>query len=515
MQKLREGWDCPFAYVLCSLRETRSATAIEQIVGRILRLPGAQTKQHPDLNCAYAFSVSPSIVEVLAELREALEHNGFTTAEAERIIIPVTQGSLPLGAHPKSIQLQPSEIDRDVAEVQVAALGGKARIDASSGEITVLVPLDKEETEKLASCVKSPEAKAQVVEAVKLVTEAERAFGGTGQTRPPSPYEQQLDFFVPFLCVQENGMLFEFDSTFLIEHEWKLSEKDASLAEYYNPLERPANFSGVVDIGAKGEVQTRVLENDKAADFITTVHQQVLQFSGGGDWTTEKLIAWLDRHIEHKDIAAGESAEFLRKVIRGLMAKFGITDVSVLALDRFRLRDEVERRIDRHRAAEYEAAFQMYLLPQSCLVVTNDRGINFKTMAYEPSWLYEGSFQFRKHYFGAKPGELREKTPSGDLTEEIKCAQFIDAMPQVKFWVRNLARKTSSFRLQTSTDWFYPDFICQLVDGRVLVVEYKGKIFYDSIDSEEKRAVGAVWASRSNGKCLFAMPTEGDFSALT
>jgi len=452
VQKLREGWDCPFAYVLCSLRETRSATAIEQIVGRILRLPGAQTKQHPDLNCAYAFSVSPSIVEVLAELREALEHNGFTT---------------------------------------------------------------KAETERLASCVKSPEAKARVVEVIKLVTEAERAFGGTGQTRPPSPYEQQLDFFVPFLCVQENGMLFEFDSTFLIEHEWKLSEKDASLAEYYNPLERPANFSGVVDIGAKGDVQTRVLENDKAADFITTVHQQVLQFSGGGDWTTAKLIAWLDRHIEHKDIAAGESAEFLRKVIRGLMTKFGITDVSVLALDRFRLRDEVERRIDRHRAAEYEAAFQMYLLPQSRLVVTNDRGINFKTMAYEPSWLYEGSFQFRKHYFGAKPGELREKTPGGDLTEEIKCAQFIDAMPQVKFWVRNLARKTSSFRLQTSTDWFYPDFICQLVDGRVLVVEYKGKVFYDSTDSEEKRAVGAVWASRSGGKCLFVMPTEGDFSALT
>ena len=44
VQKLREGWDCPFAYVLCSLKETRSATAIEQIVGRILLLPNAQAK---------------------------------------------------------------------------------------------------------------------------------------------------------------------------------------------------------------------------------------------------------------------------------------------------------------------------------------------------------------------------------------------------------------------------------------------------------------------------------------
>ena len=49
VQKLREGWDCPFAYVLCSLRETRSATAIEQIVGRILRLPNAQRNSIPIL----------------------------------------------------------------------------------------------------------------------------------------------------------------------------------------------------------------------------------------------------------------------------------------------------------------------------------------------------------------------------------------------------------------------------------------------------------------------------------
>ena len=57
VQKLREGWDCPFAYVLCSLQETRSATAIEQIVGRVLRLPSQKPKQHPDLNCAYVFSL--------------------------------------------------------------------------------------------------------------------------------------------------------------------------------------------------------------------------------------------------------------------------------------------------------------------------------------------------------------------------------------------------------------------------------------------------------------------------
>ena len=516
VQKLREGWDCPFAYVLCSLRETRSPTAIEQIVGRILRLPQARTKQHPDLNCAYAFSVSDSLPEVLNELREALESNGFTAAEAERIIIPLTQGTLPLGMQPKTVRFEPGkEIDAAVAEVQVAALAGKVRIDPGKGEITVFVPLDKAETETLTSCVKTPEAKAKLEAIVELVREAEIAFGGSGKTRVPSPYEQQLDFVVPLLCVLENKELFEFESTFLLEHPWKLSEKDAALSNFYDPLHRPAAEAGYVDVGANGKVQTKVALEPKETDFIGTLHQQVLALGDAGDWTLESLVAWLDRQIEHDDIPIGESAEFLRKVARGLMAKYGITDLSVLALDRFRLRDEINARIQQHRNSERKAAFQQLLALGSPLVVSGERALNFKTMGYEPGWLYEGGFAFQKHYFGPKPGELREKTASGELTQEFKCAQFLDSLCEVRFWMRNLVRKPSSFRLQTSTDWFYPDFLCQLSDGRVLAVEYKGKDRYTAEDAEEKRAVGAVWSSRSDGRCTFVMPTGNDFSVIT
>jgi len=512
VQKLREGWDCPFAYVLCSLKETRSATAIEQIAGRILRLPNAQAKQHPDLNCAYAFSVSDSITEVLAELREALENNGFTAAEAERIIIPVPQGTLPLGVQPKTVQVSPGDIDVEIAQMQLAALAGKARVDVSKGEITVVVPLDTEEADKLASCVMTPEAKAKVSEAIMLVREAEKAFGGSGKTRTPSPYERQIDFIVPLLCVQENGRLLEFESTFLLEHPWKLSVKDASLPDSYNPLKRPVGKAGLVDVGMKGEVQTSVLQETPGADFVATLHQQVFALGGIGDWKLESLIAWLDRQIDHQDIPAGESTEFLRKVLRGLMTKFGIADVSVLALDRFRLRAEIQDRIQEHRDNERKVAFQQFILPNSPLTVSGERTINFKTMSYEPSWVYEGGFHFKRHYFGPKPGELSETTPSGALREEFQCAQFLDELPEVQFWVRNLARKATSFRLQSSRAWFYPDFLCQLKDGRVLVVEYKGKHLFPT--AEEKRAVGAVWESRSGGKCLFVMPEGKDLEAI-
>ncbi len=514
VEKLREGWDCPFAYVLCSLKETWSATAIEQIVGRILRLPKAQAKRHPDLNCAYAFSVSESITVVLAELREALEHNGFTKAEAERVILSVPQGTLPLGVQPQTVTFASTEIDPTVAQVQEAALGGKVRIDTTTGAITIVVPLDQDDTERVKSCLTTPEARIRVDAAAELVRKAEQAFGGSGKPGQPSPYEQQLDFLVPLLCFNENGMLYEFESTFLLEHPWKLSEKDASLSVGYNPLMRPYGKAGQIDVGVKGDVQTTLMSDTAASDFVGTLHQQVLQLSGADDWSLERLVAWLDRQIDHHDIPVGESAEFLRKAIRGLQAKYGMTDVGTLALDRFRLRDEIAARIQEHREAERKASFQMLLLQDSPLTVAEERTINFKTMGYEPSRVYEGGFQFQRHYFGPKPGELTEKTADGRITEEFQCAQFLDGLPQVKFWVRNLARKPTSFRLQTAKDWFYPDFLCQLIDGRTLAVEYKGKHLFDGLDAEDKRAIGAIWASRSDGRCLFVMPTDGDFSTI-
>jgi len=513
VQKLREGWDCPFAYVLCSLRETRSPTAIEQIVGRVLRLPGAALKRHADLNCAYAFSVSPNIGEVLEELRAALESNGFTAAEADRIVIPASQVALPLGLQPVRVQVAPREIDVLLLETQLPALAGKAEVNAASGAITIMEVLTQEETEKLTSCVNTPGAKAKIEQAAAAVRETDRAYGGTGAPRVRSPYERNCDFVVPVLCVREGELLLEFESTFLLEHPWRLSERDATLRAAYNPLERPKGYAGTLDVGEKGEVQTSFMMETQEANFVTTLHQQVLALETPGDWTLEALVAWLDHQIPHEDIPLGESAAFLHKVLRGLMATHG-AELGDLAADRFRLCAEIEARIQQHRAQERKVAFQMYLEPNSPLEADAQYALNFKNLGYEPSWLYEGSYQFKKHYYGPKPGELAATTPNGRPAEEAACAEFLDQCAEVAFWVRNLARKNTSFRLQTSTDFFYPDFLCQLIDGRVLAVEYKGKDRYDAADAEEKRAIGAVWAARSNGKCLFCMPTDRDFSEI-
>jgi type III restriction enzyme len=182
------------------------------------------------------------------------------------------------------VQVEPAiDLDVDVAQYQTEMLGGKVQIDAAKGEITVLVPLSEAEEEALHSCLKTPAAKAKVQAAVALVQTMEKAFGGSGKPRPLTPYERRLDFVVPLLCVQENGRLFEFESTFLIEHPWRLSTKDASLSPDYNPCQRTAAQSGWLDVGTTGKVETQIAERLQQDDFIAQLHQQTFAITGATD----------------------------------------------------------------------------------------------------------------------------------------------------------------------------------------------------------------------------------------
>ena len=95
VQALREGWDCPFAYVLCSLQRLSSATAVEQLLGRVLRMPYAARRGREALNKAYAHVVEAKFSNAAHELADRLINNmGFEALDVASMI--VQQGYLPL-----------------------------------------------------------------------------------------------------------------------------------------------------------------------------------------------------------------------------------------------------------------------------------------------------------------------------------------------------------------------------------------------------------------------------------
>lgn len=76
-QALQEGWDCPFAYILCTLAASSNLNALTQLVGRILRQPGARKTGHKALDECYVVTHHARTAEVIKAIKDGLERDGL------------------------------------------------------------------------------------------------------------------------------------------------------------------------------------------------------------------------------------------------------------------------------------------------------------------------------------------------------------------------------------------------------------------------------------------------------
>jgi type III restriction enzyme len=217
----------------------------------------------------------------------------------------------------------------------------------------------------------------------------------------------------------------------------------------------------------------------------------------------EDVLRELDRRIRRSDLIQADKIAWLGKVLDGLEAR----DISLVYCARHasRLADTIAARLEVLLQQGKLAAFRQTLFGDSATPAVNERfAFSFKPESYPASRLYNGPYRFKKHFYPA-PGDLADDI----ATEETACAIAIDEMDEVRVWVRNLdSQPVTSFWLPTSNYRFYPDFVAELVDGRMLVVEYKGAHLLNDPKTVEKRDVGEVWARTSQNRCVFVMPTD-------
>ena len=497
IQALREGWDCPFAYVLCSVAESRSATAIEQILGRVMRLPKAAWKNNEALNMAYAFAASASFSEVANTLTDALVQSGFERQEAKDLIVPgkKEQGTLPF-----------DKITPFMGVVTVT-MTERPAIEKLSEETRKKV-IYQENGKKLSFCGAMSEAEREEIKAVCNTDEGKAEldqvfYASTGKNQEEerrSPSERNIPFTVPVLSIRQGNLFEEFEETHFLDHPWELVKCDALLTEAEYPANRPDAQSGAIDITESGKV---------SATFVSRLQSQMTLFTSDAGWSVANLVYWLDRNIPHIDIAPEDSGIFLTRLVQALIEQRGLT-LDQLVLDKYRLKKTAEKKIDLHRQQARHKEYQSLLFGEEpAVTVAPERCFSFAAdpRRYVYSKAYRGHYTFKHHYYP----EIGDLEAQG---EEFECAQYIDKMEEREFWVRNPVRRPGhSFWLQTSTDKFYPDFVCKLKDGRVLVVEYKGSHLWND-ESKEKKALGELWAERSDGKCLFVMPTDKDYEAI-
>jgi type III restriction enzyme len=302
-----------------------------------------------------------------------------------------------------------------------------------------------------------------------------------------SPVERGERFPMPRLFVNIQGKLELVEQEFILDlGGWTLNG--------YAPELTPEEFS-IYDTTERWEIDVR-------SDKVVYSHlEQNVQLEIGilkMDWTDLELSRWLDHELHQRDITRPVLLEFCRKVVAYLMERRHIPLNDLLRF-KYQLARAVKQKIADYRKAAYTTGYQTFLLSPDAHVETRFGDFSFENRGYPFASSYQGAYQFKKHFFGTV----------GDLSnsgEEFECAKIIDTLPQIKYWIRNLAKQEqTSFWLPTSTDRFYPDFVAQLHDGRVLVIEYKGAHLADTQDTKEKKNIGELWAAKSNGKAIFLM----------
>lgn len=486
VEALKEGWDCSFAYVFCSVAQKHSSKDIEQLLGRVLRMPYAQSRTQDELNKAYAFVSNVSWQDGVAQLRDRLVEMGFEEDEIPSSI----QQKMPEIL--SGVCIEPKkEITFNVSIFDINKFSEDEKkhikVEQAVNGQTVTIATEKMISEAFEEKVieATPKAERKTVE-INIKVELQNQI--VYERKSPSQLGEkfvipQLSLFIDDFWTPDYDEYF-LDPTgrWLSEYPPKLSEAEFGLIKTGTSIE--------IDINGN-KIQDRYLQQTLALDISDTQM----------DWTLPKLAVWITRQIHEDCIKQEIQLSFTRQLLENLVE---VREISLndLLRTKFILKDAIRNKIKEYKAQAETKGMQRTLFDRTAEIKTDFTfSIDFTGKQYIPEKI-ETRTRFNKHYYSSV-GQM-------DGEEERNCARVIDSFDETKFWIRNIPRHQYSFYLQMANGRFYPDFVVQLNDGRLLVIEYKGEHLATNDDTKEKEAIGELWEKASNGKCLFLMAVKKD-----
>lgn len=479
---LKEGWDCPFAYVLASLANKSSKTDVEQIVGRILRQPFARNHGDPLLNMSYVLSCSADFQSTIRSVVDGLNGAGFSArdyrvAEAPEVPAPVPeQAPLPVPAPvPPAPATGGGEVDdfSDIPDTPVPAAAG-----ANAAPVGKLV----------AAAIEQGRA---YEEAVALSDSAE-ILGMEVPNMKPYPVNPEFaddirDWKIPRFAFRENvsflGAAGE-ETPFL-----PLSEKDLldgfSLEAQDATIAFNTSLSGMarVDISptASGDVTPK-------CKYLSASELEFFAKQLAGKTDEEKLRKMavavanlLDRRFDA--IRKPEISAYVRRVISALppATKQNLAP-EMLASFAECIKAKIERLEMEYGKARFKSMVELNEIV--CLPLYS------LPPAIAPS---PALTLVDKSLYGAEWDDLNNS--------EMETIQKIAANENVKWWHRIRERK--GFCLNAWRN-HYPDFMVMTERGTLVLVEVKGPQL-DGSDSREKCEIGKLWATLAGPKYKYFM----------
>ncbi len=352
VEALKEGWDCSFAYVLASLQSVNSAKDVEQLLGRVLRMPYARMRQQDALNKAYAHIVAENFAQAASALKDRMVQNmGFERLETASLIIPQQplplaggQGGTPTGQRPAAPAVpdcvievpQAPDTQHWPAEVKAAV---EIRQTTQGATLLLKGDTDAEMLKQAESFITNtlPEkARAAVKDQFaehRAVRQALRA-----------PVQLGFDFAaIPQLCLRLDGYLEVVEKETLASlGDWDLLDQPVQLANF---AIRETINSFEIDVNGQ-QVKYRLIDAQQL--HLNDVASHVSE---------QDFVAWLDVELRQPYVSQLQLQAYLVKMLAHLVHDKSFTLTSLVRA-RFQLVQALGKEIERLRRLAMDKGFQ-------------------------------------------------------------------------------------------------------------------------------------------------------------
>jgi type III restriction enzyme len=480
---LKEGWDCPFAYILASLADKSSAVDVEQILGRVLRQPYVQKHKAFQLNLSYVLTASAKFNETLQNIVKGLQASGFsekdyrkvdkmTEAEKEtKTVDPVESFLFPeQQTEEKEDTIDKSRVsfDPNATKEEIETTDVVAEIEAMAEEQSKELEQQIQEQEKQPVDENIFQEMGNKVKRYK-VKEANKGF------------IQKIDFPQFFIKVTASdifGTDEELLNRELLLKDFKLSDEDIKIdfdqissdlykvdLEQSKKDEYRPSFTKIEDNVVKDPIAEYILAKPKD-NQITDITHQIMQIVGNMyPIPDQEIKVYIGR------ILKGMNTEQMRDI---LVRKWSYTE-------------KIKAKI-RLLADTYAEGRFMDL-------------IKSKKIDTKPNWNLGNEIVPGK--LGSSIGNsLYEREASMNNFEE-RVIMEIGTSSNIAFWHRNLERG-KGFYINGFKANHYPDFILQTKSGMTILLETKGD-HLDNTDSEAKCRLGTEWEKQAGKNFAYFM----------
>jgi type III restriction enzyme len=478
---LKEGWDCPFAYILASLANKASAVDVEQILGRILRQPSVKQHQNQLLNLSYVFTASTMFQKTLENIVKGLNQAGFSNKDfrvvehvEEEITITIKQQKLSLFPENEPVAETQSEIDDEIDISKINLSEPKKLTEFTEKALQINADFEKViETTDLFS-LPSELAEKTNMQPIKEIF-AEQA--------------KRLKLPQFFIKVQsKQGGFFEedfqlFDSNELLT-DFRLSQADTNID--FESLDSETYFIDLEEISKDDYKPTYKKANQKQSSIL---NEQILSLPTKSQ--IEAINLRFCKFIGNMyPIADKEVKHYVNRILEQLPLE-NMRD----CLERdFVYATKIKRKISELSTIHKEKHFKNSLDTDKIIIQPN---YNLPRIITPSS--SQNSVGISKSLY------VNESSMN---TFEARVISEIANLENVVFWHKIIERK--GFYLNGFIN-HYPDFLILTKNGRVVLLESKGD-YLDNSDTDRKINLGKLWASKSGNNYRYFMVFDNNIS---